>query len=134
MLRYFLKNNQFHYELKSGLLEDRADGYAVGDYKKRPNMIAIYQTVRHENVEQEMCLPMDWYSSIIVSSPGKRKEGIQIRKKNRKTAKSRRRKRSGRHSLNCGKGKGKSILCQSKQIIIYILIIPGTVMHPWRKW
>ena len=34
MLRYFLKNNQFHYELKSGLLEDRADGYAVGDYKK----------------------------------------------------------------------------------------------------
>ena len=83
MLRYFLKNNQFHYELKSGLLEDRADGYAVGDYKKRPNMIAIYQTVRHENVEQEMCLPMDWYSSIIVSSPGKRKEGFQIRKKNK---------------------------------------------------
>ena len=29
----------FHYELKSGVFEDRANGYAIGDYKKRPNMI-----------------------------------------------------------------------------------------------
>ena len=41
---------QFHYELKSGVFEDRANGYAIGDYKKRPNMIGIYQTVRPENV------------------------------------------------------------------------------------
>ena len=27
---------QFHYELKSGVFEDRANGYAIGDYKKRP--------------------------------------------------------------------------------------------------
>lgn len=26
----------FHYELKSGVFEDRANGYAIGDYKKRP--------------------------------------------------------------------------------------------------
>lgn len=32
---------QFHYELKSGVFEDRANGYAIGDYKKRPNMIGI---------------------------------------------------------------------------------------------
>lgn len=54
---------QFHYELKSGVFEDRANGYAIGDYKHRPNMIGMYQTVRPENVVQEMCLLMDWYSS-----------------------------------------------------------------------
>lgn len=52
---------QFHYELKSGVFEDRANGYAIGDYKKRPNMIGIYQTVCPENVIQEMYLLMDWY-------------------------------------------------------------------------
>ncbi len=52
---------QFHYELKSGVFEDRANGYAIGDYKKRPNMIGMYQTVRLEYVDQEMCLLMDWY-------------------------------------------------------------------------
>ncbi|MEY8426969.1 Fic family protein [Lachnospiraceae bacterium 46-15] len=54
---------QFHYELKSGVFEDRANGYAIGDYKKRPNMIGMYQTVRPENVEQEMYLLMDWYGN-----------------------------------------------------------------------
>ena len=52
---------QFHYELKSGVFEDRANGYAIGDYKKRPNMIGMYQTVRPENVIREMSLLMDWY-------------------------------------------------------------------------
>lgn len=54
---------QFHYELKSGVFEDRANGYAIGDYKKRPNMIGMYQTVRPENVAQEMYLLMDWYNN-----------------------------------------------------------------------
>ncbi len=52
---------QFHYELKSGVFEDRANGYAIGDYKKRPNMIGMYPTVRPENVDQEMSFLMDWY-------------------------------------------------------------------------
>ena len=52
---------KFHYELKSGVFEDRANGYAIGDYKQRPNMIGMYQTVRPENVAQEMYLLMDWY-------------------------------------------------------------------------
>jgi len=54
---------QFHYELKSGVFEDRANGYAIGAYKKRPNMIGIYQTIRPEDVDKEMYLLMDWYSS-----------------------------------------------------------------------
>lgn len=54
---------QFHYELKSGVFEDRANGYAIGDYKKRPNMIGMYQTVRPENVDNEMTLLMKWYQS-----------------------------------------------------------------------
>lgn len=54
---------QFHYELKSGVFEDRANGYAIGDYKQRPNMIGMYQTVRPENVAHEMYLLMDWYHS-----------------------------------------------------------------------
>ncbi len=54
---------QFHYELKSGVFEDRANGYAIGDYKKRPNMIGLYQTTRPEDVAQEMYLLMDWYSN-----------------------------------------------------------------------
>lgn len=54
---------QFHYELKSGVFEDRANGYAIGAYKERPNMIGIYSTTRPENVASEMTLLMDWYGS-----------------------------------------------------------------------
>ena len=54
---------QFHYELKSGVFEDRANGYTIGDYKQRPNMIGMYQTVRPENVAREMYLLMDWYGN-----------------------------------------------------------------------
>lgn len=46
----------FHCELKSGVFEDRANGYAIGDYKKRPNMIGMYQTVRPENVQRDGCV------------------------------------------------------------------------------
>lgn len=52
---------KFHYELKSGVFEDRANGYAIGDYKQRPNMIGMYQTVRPEDVEKEMNVLMEWY-------------------------------------------------------------------------
>ena len=52
---------QFHFELKSGVFEDCANGYAIGDYKQRPNMIGMHQTVRPEKVTREMYLLMDWY-------------------------------------------------------------------------
>ena len=54
---------QFHYELKSGVFEDRANGYVIGHYKQRPNMIGMYQTVRPVNVTQEMNFLMDWYNN-----------------------------------------------------------------------
>lgn len=54
---------QFHYELKSGVFEDRANGYAIGNYKQRPNMIGMYQTVKPEDVAQEMYLLIDWYEN-----------------------------------------------------------------------
>lgn len=57
---------QFHYELKSGVFEDRANGYAIGDYKERPNVIGIYHTVRPENVAEEMRKLLEWYSDQVV--------------------------------------------------------------------
>lgn len=52
---------KFHFELKSGVFEDRANGYAIGDYKKRPNMVGMYHTVRPENVLSEMEKLLNWY-------------------------------------------------------------------------
>lgn len=54
---------QFHYELKSGVFEDRANGYAIGDYKQRPNMIGINQTALPSEVPQEMEKLLNWYHS-----------------------------------------------------------------------
>ena len=50
-----------HYELKSGVFEDRANGYAIGDYKKRPNMIGMYTTVKPDEVAGEMEKLLTWY-------------------------------------------------------------------------
>lgn len=52
---------QFHFELKSGVFEDRANGYAIGDYKKRPNMVGLYQTTSPLDVGAEMSELLFWY-------------------------------------------------------------------------
>lgn len=52
-----------HYELKSGVFEDRANGYAIGAYKERPNMVGMYQTTAPKNVENEMGKLLEWYHS-----------------------------------------------------------------------
>ena len=52
---------QMHYELKSGVFEDRANGYAIGDYKTRPNMIGMYKTALPKDVEAEMKQLLEWY-------------------------------------------------------------------------
>lgn len=49
------------------MFEDRANGYAIGDYKQHPNMIGMYQTVRPEDVEKEMNVLMGWYGSQEIS-------------------------------------------------------------------
>lgn len=54
---------QFHYELKSGVFEDRANGYAIGDYKKRANMVGLYQTSLPSKVPEEMDKLLSWYKS-----------------------------------------------------------------------
>lgn len=57
----------FHYELKSGVFEDRANGYAIGDYKKRPNMIGLYETVLPKQVPEKMEQLISWYNNQNVS-------------------------------------------------------------------
>ena len=52
-----------HYELKSGVFEDRANGYAIGEYKKRPNMVGMYRTTLPQDVEKEMDQLLEWYRS-----------------------------------------------------------------------
>ena len=58
---------QFHYELKSGVFEDRANGYAIGDYKKRPNMVGVYTTAKPTEVEMKMEELLLWYNAQMVN-------------------------------------------------------------------
>ena len=58
---------QFHFELKSGVFEDRANGYAIGDYKKQPNMIGLYETTLPNQVPEEMEHLLEWYHNQPVS-------------------------------------------------------------------
>ena len=57
----------FHFELKSGVFEDRANGYAIGDYKKRPNMIGIHQTTLPSQVPEAMTELLNWYHAQDIS-------------------------------------------------------------------
>ena len=57
----------FHFELKSGVFEDRTNGYAIGDYKKRPNMIGIHQTTLPSQVPDTMTELLNWYHAQDVS-------------------------------------------------------------------
>lgn len=52
----------FHYEFKSGVFEDRANGYAIGEYKTRPNIVGMNNTARPEAVPGEMAALLEWYS------------------------------------------------------------------------
>ena len=53
---------RFHYELKSGVFEDRANGYAIGDYKTRPNIIGANRTTLPKDVPTEMKNLLEWYN------------------------------------------------------------------------
>ena len=57
----------FHFELKSGVFEDRANGYAIGDYKKRPNMLGIHQTTLPSQVPEAMTELLNWYHAQDIS-------------------------------------------------------------------
>lgn len=58
---------KFHYELKAGVFEDRANGYAIGAYKERPNMVGIYQTAKPGEVAGEIRKLLEWYHGQEVS-------------------------------------------------------------------
>jgi Fic family protein len=52
----------FHFELKSGVFEDRANNYAIGDYKKRANMVGTYKTALPSEVTAKMEELLSWYN------------------------------------------------------------------------
>lgn len=55
---------QFHYQLKSGVFEDRLNGYAIGDYKTRPNIAGSEKTALPNEVPFLMDkLVTDYYHS-----------------------------------------------------------------------
>ena len=45
---------QFHLQLKQGVFEDRANGYAIGDFKKRPNRVGNVTTAKPDEVQNKM--------------------------------------------------------------------------------
>ena len=45
---------KFHYELKSGVFEDKANGYNIGEYKARPNIAGTMQTSLPADVPGDM--------------------------------------------------------------------------------
>lgn len=57
---------KFHYELKAGVFEDRANGYAIGEYKRRPNTVGGIRTALPDEVSNQMNELLDWYGSCSV--------------------------------------------------------------------
>lgn len=54
---------KFHYELKSGVFEDKANGYNIGEYKERPNIAGTMQTSLPVNVSKDMKELLAWYEN-----------------------------------------------------------------------
>lgn len=54
----------FHYELKAGVFEDRANGYAIGDYKRRTNTVNNLNTAHPRDVAEKMEKLINWYHGV----------------------------------------------------------------------
>ena len=52
----------YHYRLKAGVFEDIANGYPIGEYKNRRNMVSDIMTSAPENVEEDMKALLDSYN------------------------------------------------------------------------
>lgn len=61
-MKVMLKNGFDGGIIKNDLYEDRANGYAIGDYKERPNMIGMYKTALPKDVAEKMRELLQWYS------------------------------------------------------------------------
>lgn len=55
---------QFHYNLKIGVFEDRANGYVVGDYKTRRNFVGNMSTCEVKCVEYNMQRLLSTYNEL----------------------------------------------------------------------
>lgn len=55
---------RFHYELKAGVFEDRANGYAIGDYKKRANTVGGLNVTLPSEVQEKMTEFYSWYKGV----------------------------------------------------------------------
>lgn len=53
---------EFHYCLKAGVFNDRLNGYAIGEYKKRANIAGDVKTVLPADVPSAMKSLLEWYS------------------------------------------------------------------------
>ena len=54
----------FHFELKSGVFEDRANGSAIGDYKERPHLVGMYDSALPKALPEKMRELLAWYPAI----------------------------------------------------------------------
>ncbi|GAA0791102.1 Fic family protein [Faecalicatena orotica] len=54
---------EYHYRLKAGVFEDIANGYPIGEYKNRRNMVSNIMTSTPENVEEDMKVLLEDYNS-----------------------------------------------------------------------
>ena len=54
---------KFHYELKSGVFEDKANGYNIGEYKARTKIAGTMQTSLPVNVSGDMKELLIWYKN-----------------------------------------------------------------------
>lgn len=52
---------EFHYKLKSGVFEDMANGYPIGEYKNRKNIVGIIETTLPEEVDGRMTELLEVY-------------------------------------------------------------------------
>lgn len=59
---------QFHFNLKIGVFEDRANGYAVGSYKTRRNFVGEISTCDVKYVERNMQRLLDTYNTLPVKT------------------------------------------------------------------
>lgn len=57
----------FHYQLKSGVFEDMLNGYPVGEFKNRPNIVSDIKTITPDRVEEELKILLSNYSNLTMN-------------------------------------------------------------------
>lgn len=52
---------QLHYNLKTGVFEDKANGYPIGEYKNRYNIVSDIETAKPGDVSGRVAELLEWY-------------------------------------------------------------------------